>query len=190
MINIQNEQIETQRMLLRVLTHEQYDEIMSSSTDSEIINFFGFTTVEELEAEKDRYQKGTVTYNRQFLKFHFVEKQSGEIIGSCDFHTWAPQHARAELGYSMNSDAYKNKGYMKEALGPIIRYGFEKMKLHRIEALTGPDNIPSIRLIEHFGFTKEAVLREHYFVDGKHEDTVAYSLLKSEFIYNNCVDFN
>ncbi|MND70827.1 putative ribosomal N-acetyltransferase YdaF [compost metagenome] len=70
---------------------------------------------------------------------------------------------------------------MTEALKPIIQYGFETMKLNRIEAFLSPDNIPSLKLVQKFGFTKEGHLREHYNKDNKLEDSAVYSLLKSEY---------
>jgi [ribosomal protein S5]-alanine N-acetyltransferase len=110
-----------------------------------------------------------------------VEKQSNTIIGNCGFHTWNPQHHRAEIGYAMNSDEFKNKGFMKETLEKIIEFGFQDMDLNRIEALISENNIPSRKLLDYFGFTKEGVMRGHYLVGEVFEDSVSYSLLKSEY---------
>ena len=99
----------------------------------------------------------------------------------CGFHTWAMEHYRAELGYSIHIETEKKKGYMKEALKPIIEYGFNKMNLHRIEAFVGPDNTASISLVKRLGFTQEGHLREHYLKDGVFEDSIVFSLLEKEF---------
>jgi hypothetical protein len=40
---------------------------------------------------------------------------------------------------------YKRKGLMTEAVSSIIDYGFNKLNLHRIEALVGSNNIPSLK---------------------------------------------
>lgn len=55
------------------------------------------------------------------------------------------------------------------------------MKLNRIEALIDENNIPSKKLLEHFGFNWEGVMRGHYLVNGIFEDSVLYSLLQSEY---------
>lgn len=73
---------------------------------------------------------------------------------------------------------------MTEAMKAILHYGFEVMRLHRMEAFIGPDNFPSLKLVQRFGFQKEGVLREHYQVDGRMEDSVAYGLLRHEFENN------
>ncbi|GAA4461501.1 hypothetical protein GCM10023093_06270 [Nemorincola caseinilytica] len=62
--------------------------------------------------------------------------------------------------------AYRNKGYMTEAMQAVIAHGFGQMGLNRIEAFVGTRNEPSLRLMQHFGFTKEGLLRSHYCKNG------------------------
>ena len=47
----------------------------------------------------------------------------------------------------MFNPKYYNKGYASEAAHSVLKYGFEKMKLHII-ATCQPDNIPSYRVME------------------------------------------
>lgn len=173
--------LSTKRLLLREMTPEAYSHVFNNYSDEDLKQLFGLRDEEELTLKKNTWKNGVTTFNKSFLYFHLVKPGTGENIGWCGFHTWYIQHYRAELGYILTNDKERNNGYMKEALPAIIRYGFEKMNLHRIEAMVGPSNTPSLRLIESLGFTKEGHLREHYFKDGKIEDSVIFSLLKSEF---------
>lgn len=104
-------------------------------------------------------------------------------MGWCGFHTWFTKHRRAEIGYVLNHDQYKGKGNMKEALPAVLKFGFENMDLHRVEALVAPGNKPSLKLLLRSGFAQEGLLRQHYFVNGKMEDSAIFSLLRSEY---NC----
>jgi ribosomal-protein-alanine N-acetyltransferase len=70
---------------------------------------------------------------------------------------------------------------MSEAVAAILTYGFNEMKLYRIEAMVADYNTASVRILEKFGFVHEGRLREHYNVNGKMEDSVLYGLLKKEF---------
>ena len=72
---------------------------------------------------------------------------------------------------------------MKEALPFVLQYGFEEMELKRIEALVGPNNEASLRLIRSMGFVQEGLLREHYFTNGRFEDSLFFSLLQREFVF-------
>ena len=177
---MQFEQLATPRLILRKLTPEAYGYLYANFDDNYLMQFLGMDAG-AVGKEKEKYNQGLTSYNRTLVNFQLIEKDSGRIIGACGFHTWSPQHFRAEIGYHLNDDADKRKGYMSEAVYAVLAYGFDEMKLHRVEALADPDNVPSIKIIEKFNFTFEATLREHYNVDGIMEDSVMYSLLKNEF---------
>jgi [ribosomal protein S5]-alanine N-acetyltransferase len=173
--------IATKRLLLREMTPEVYRYVFNNYPDEELKYFFGLRNDEELGQKKQTWQNGLTMFNKSFLYFQLLKKDSGENIGWCGFHTWYVQHYRAEIGYTLTNETERRNGFMKEALPEIIRYGFEQMKLHRIEAFIGPGNAPSLKLVQNAGFVHEGHLREHYFKDGKIEDSVVFSLLKKEF---------
>lgn len=164
---------------LRAVTPEVYSFVFNNYSTEELMQFFGFTTPEELAKEKNRFEKGMTTFNKTFILFHILENNKN--IGWCGFHTWYTDHARAEIGYVLSNEASKRKGIMSLALKAVIDYGFNTMKLHRIEAFVGPTNEPSLKLMHKFNFVKEGHLREHYFKNNKMEDSVVFSLLKSEY---------
>ncbi|MEH0154849.1 GNAT family protein [Limibacter armeniacum] len=166
---------------MRKLTQATYDFIFAHFTDIQLMTFLGIPNTTELTKEKKKYEGGLSTHNRSFLNFLLIDKSTDKVIGSCGFHTWYIDHNRAEIGYALSDESAKNKGYMSEALQQIIAYGFEKMELHRIEAFVGPENAPSVKLVEKHGFTKEGHLKEHYLKNGKFEDSLVYALLKKDF---------
>ena len=86
--------------------------------------------------------------------------------------------------YVLNDDENKRNGFISEAMSPILKYGFEVMKLNRIEAFVGPDNIASQKIMKKFGFIYEGNLRKHYCKEGEYQDSNAYALLKDEFVIN------
>lgn len=174
-------QIETRNLVLRKLTPEVYDYIFSNFTTDEIKNFLGLETEEDFLKEKDKFEKGMATYNRSFVNFQIIDKNSNEIIGACGFHTWYTEHSRAEIGYALKEDRFKGKGIMTEAIREVVAYGFRELQLNRIEAFIGTNNIASLKLIANLGFSKEGHLRQHYCKNGLMEDSVVFSLLKSEY---------
>jgi len=175
--------LETERLKLRIITPERYQTVFRSFNDQELAVYFGLTTPEALEKEKERHRKGVTTFNKSFLNFLILDKGSKKVLGSCGYHTWYTEHARAEIGYALYDEAYKGQGIMKEAMPPIIRFGFEVMGLNRIEAFIGPENEPSLRLVKRLGFTEEGRLRAHYYKNGRMEDSVVFSLLRDEFVW-------
>ncbi len=129
------------------------------------------------ERYRGMVEKGMETDRLSLLFFLLIESETGRTIGQCGFHSWNRFHDRAEVFYMLHHDTDKGKGYMKEALETVLAYGFEELKLHRIEAFVKPGNIPSEKLLLHFGFRNEGTAREHYLVDGIYEDSDCYALL-------------
>lgn len=173
--------LETERLYLSELNPEIYHYLFTFCSDEEIKAYLGLKNAEELADEKDKFRQGLTTYFHSFKNFRILHKTQGTMMGRCGFHTWIVSHRRAEVGYALLDEAYKRKGYMTEALGPVLAYGFEKMKLRRIEALAADYNTPSIKLLEHYGFKLEGVIREHYVVDGVNEDSVLYSIIRPDY---------
>lgn len=178
---MKTESLETARLHLRKLTPEIYQQVFTGLSEEEQKTFFGCRNDDELREERKKYNDGLSMYRKSLLLFQLIEKTTNRIIGWCGYHTWYLSHCRAEIGYALNSDEVKGKGYMKEALAAVLAYGFNVMGLKRIEAFVGPDNVPSLKLLKAFRFTEEGTLREHYFVNGVMEDSLLFSLLAREY---------
>lgn len=105
-------------------------------------------------------------------------KGDNKVIGTICLWNIKKEHYRAEVGYELHPDFW-NKGIMQESLVAIIKYGFQDIKLHSIEAVINPDNAASIKLLEKNHFVKEAHFKENYYDKGEFKDTGIYSLLNS-----------
>ncbi|TWF40712.1 ribosomal-protein-alanine N-acetyltransferase [Chitinophaga polysaccharea] len=173
--------IETSRLLLRKFTVPVYQYLFQNSSDTAAMEQLGLHNQEELQAEKRKVEGGLTGFNRSFLVFQLYLKAEQRVIGRCGFHTWYLEHRRAEIGYALTDLSLQSKGLMTEALLPIIKFGFEDMGLNRIEAFVGPENTPSLLLLQKLGFTREGLLREHYMKNGQLEDSVVFSLLRKEY---------
>jgi ribosomal-protein-alanine N-acetyltransferase len=118
-------------------------------------------TASELAVQATRYQEGLSTCNHKFAYFFICLTYTNDHIGWCGYHTCYIDHRKAEIGYMVDA-AHHNQGYMMEAVHVILRYGFETMKLHHVEALVGARNLPSLRILQNFCFTQEGVLQGDY----------------------------
>lgn len=175
------EELTTSRLNLRKLTPEVFDYIYQDLAEAEQIAFLGLNSSQELKIERKKYKEGLWTHNKKFLYFQVLERTSRKIIGWCGYHTWYLDHDRAEIGYGLFEEIYKGKGLMSEAIGPIIEYGFREMGLNRIEAFISPENIASNKLVQKMNFVKEGQLRQHYRDNNQIDDSLVYSLLRSEY---------
>lgn len=173
--------METARLYLREQTKELLGHILQQPVPEQL-NFFGFQSAEQLDRELAKIEERNAQPEKGVVKWDLVDRESGKVVGNCGFHNWLAGHEKAELGYFLH-EAFRKKGYMLEALESVIGYGFNTMRLNRIEAFVSPENLPSVRIMEKLGFTKEGLLREHYKFEGRIYDSIVFSLLRSE--YNN-----
>ena len=72
---------------------------------------------------------------------------------------WDRYHQRAEIGYGLAKDCW-GLGLAQEAIRAVLRFGFEKMALNRIEIWTSAANLRSLRLAERLGFRRDGSLRD------------------------------
>ncbi len=173
--------LSTEHLALRKLTPEVFEYIYAIYSDDALMHFLGLSDEKALQTEREKFEKGLCTFNKSFLYFHVINKKTEKIIGWCGYHTWYLDHHRAEIGYGMFDDSSKRKGFMSEALKPILDYGFRKMNLLRIEAFISPENAASLKLVEKFGFQKEGILKEHYYKNNIMEDSAVFSLLHRNY---------
>jgi len=116
--------------------------------------------------------------NNEAVTWAITLKKDTKLIGKICYWNIQKEHYRAEIGYVLHPD-FHGKGIMQEAMTEVIKFGFQIMKLHSIEANTNPNNTSSIQLLERNKFIREGYFRENYFYNNKFYDSVIYSLLAS-----------
>ncbi|MCO4291627.1 GNAT family N-acetyltransferase [Solitalea sp. MAHUQ-68] len=102
--------------------------------------------------------------------------ENDTLIGTVGFWKINKEHHRAEIGYMLHPDHWKN-GIMTEALNTVLQHGFENIRFHSVEANVNPSNNPSINLLKKLNFVQEAYFKENYYAKGKFLDSVILSLI-------------
>ena len=70
---------------------------------------------------------------------------------------------------------------MTEAARAVIKFGFETLGLHRMEASFMKGNEASLRVMEKLGMTFEGYLRDCMFVKGEYKTIGKCSVLREEY---------
>ena len=104
---------------------------------------------------------------------------SDELVGTIDIRLRTIQE-RAEIGYWIGPPHWGN-GYATEAVGAVLRYGFEELGLYRIYADHFAGNDASGRVLTKAGMIQEGRLRGQFVKDDQHIDTVLYAIIKPDY---------
>jgi RimJ/RimL family protein N-acetyltransferase len=75
---------------------------------------------------------------------------------------------------------YARQGIMTLAVELVLRFAFNELGLHRVEAACLPSNTPSRKLLTKCGFRQEGYAPQYLKINGAWEDHVLFALLSSE----------
>ena len=108
-----------------------------------------------------------------------VVTPDGEIAGHIEFFKPVSYWDAFELGYQLYDDRHAGRGYVTEAVQLLVDYLFATKKQHRIHLVIVPENVASRRIAEKCGFVLEGTVRGAFFNDGRNQDVLLYSLLRT-----------
>jgi len=137
-----------------------------------------FYTV-EFQTERLRIERELLDQGRavRFWLFRRADRAFERIIGDLALSNIVRGAFQScHLGYKMDG-AEINQGLMAEAIERAIRFAFDDLRLHRVEANIMPKNARSIRVVEKLGFVDEGMSRKYLKIAGVWEDHRHFVLL-------------
>jgi ribosomal-protein-alanine N-acetyltransferase len=174
-------EIETGRLLLRKMTLDDAEDLFEYASDPKVAQYVLWDQHQSIEDSQkylsymvEKYEKHDVS------EWGMVHKQHGKFIGTCGYMWWNTLHCRAEIGYALSS-AYWNRGLMTEAVHEVIAFGFERMKLNRIEARCMFGNDASERVLQKVGMEFEGIMKKQAFSGGCFHDLKMYAILNEAY---------
>ena len=174
-------ELHTPRARLREVRLEDAEALLEIYGSAEGVRYLG-RPVQTLEQVQTRLSRMREEMDRGEAAFWVMTDPAADrALAYLGFFRWDVPHQSAELGYVL-APARWGQGLMREVLLMLVRYGFEALGLHRMEARIDPGNEASIRLVERLGFRPEGRLRDRTLnEDGTREDLLVFGLLRPEF---------
>lgn len=173
--------IETDRMILRAPRRDDAEAIFARyASDPEVTRYMGFTRHASLQVTHEFLDRSEREWERDGVGVFLAEsRDDATLLGSTGLHLEAPY--RAMTGYLFARDAW-GKGYATEALRGMAGLARE-LGIVRLYAVTHPENVPSWRVLEKVGFSREGLLRRSFLfpnLDPRPADVFCYSLILEE----------
>ena len=146
--------LETERLLLRELTPDDFDAMFEIFGDAETMLYYPQPYSREmLEAAMQR-QFASYAENGYGL-WAIILKSENKFIGDCGLLTQDVDGVRElEVGYHVHRN-YWGKGFAPEAAKACFEYAFNTLGRKRMISLIRPENLPSRRVAEKNGLRIE-----------------------------------
>jgi RimJ/RimL family protein N-acetyltransferase len=136
------------------------------------------TAAEELafyeKVEADR--ASGVAYH---FEIHTVDDSM--LIGVCGLEGVDMIDSHGEVGIFIGDLDQQGKGYGREAVVAVLRFGFETLGLHTIRIRVVMGNERALALYRSIGFKDAGVLRECRYAHGRFHDVASLDMTRAEF---------
>jgi ribosomal-protein-alanine N-acetyltransferase len=151
--------LETERLVLRRLATDDAPFLLELLNEPSFLRYIGDKGV-RTEADARRYVEAgpLLSYERFGFGLYRVElRESGEPIGMCGLlkRDALPD---VDVGFAF-LPRFWSKGYAFESAAAVLAHARDALGRGRILAITTPDNVASIRLLEKLGFRFERMAR-------------------------------
>lgn len=102
------------------------------------------------------------------------------LCGVIGMHEIKWQNRLVEIGYWL-AEAYTGKGIMTQAVKAFCAYGFDTLRLNRIELICAAHNTKSQAIAKRLGFRNEGTSFDGMLLNGQFYDEYRFALLKRDF---------
>lgn len=174
--------LETNRVLLRLMTPQDYDALLPLTKDKDIWKYFvndlssgeGLTTwMDKLFEERQREVR---------MPFTVIDKHTNEIVGCTSYLNISFYDKRLEIGSTWLGTPFIGTGVNRQAKFALLSFAFEVMKIERVEIKTDNVNERSKAALLKVGMKPEGVLRSHSVMhDNRRRDVIYFSIIRSEW---------
>lgn len=172
----------SERLKLRLVELSDLVEIhhLHSLPETDEFNTLGIPeSISETEAIVDSWVSDNQQQEVKNYTFAIEQSSTSQFIGLIAMKLGSPKYRRGEVWYKLHSD-YWGKGFGTEALSRIVDFGFDQLKLHRIEAGCAVGNIGSIKILEKAGMMREGRKRQVLPLKSGWSDNFEYAILETD----------
>jgi RimJ/RimL family protein N-acetyltransferase len=187
--------LRTERMVLRPLLPSDADDVYEYQRLPEVLRFIPWPERDREEGRQHTEKRAawrTIADDDDALIFAMVlvgepsvsfsrEGVRGDrVIGDLMLRVSSAEHAQLEIGWVVHP-AFQGRGLAFEGAREVLRFAFESLNAHRVQALLAARNLASAALCERLGMRREGTMLEEEYHYGEWEDTAVYGILRREW---------
>lgn len=154
--------------------NREYLEFVRTVRNDPEVNKYLFTDAHISREEQERWYRRQLRDEKSLVFIALADVP----IGYCQLKNIDHANHSCELGFCV-APKHQGRGYGVTLVSELITYATDKLSMHRLYLEVFADNEKVIKLYESCGFSKEGILQDKIFKDGKFRDVVVMSIIKS-----------
>ena len=175
-------EINTNRLIIQEVTWDDLDDIFILESCPEIDEFNTLGIPDDKNVTREHLRPFIMDQKAEVRKKYCWTiriQTSGEFVGLSGMNLSADRFKMGEIWYNLMPTHWGN-GYATEIAKRLIRFGFEMLNLHRIEAGVATENKRSIKVLEKAGMSIEGIGRKILPIRGDWVDNYHYAILEDD----------
>ena len=172
----------TDRLYLEELTWDDLQKVHELHSIPALDEYNTLGIPEDLERTKDVMRSGIEDQSkdpRSNFAWKVCLKTDGKVIGLAGMFPSNDRFRLAEIYYKIHPDFWGN-GYATEIAKELVRFGFDELNAHKVEAGVQTENVRSIRVLEKIGMTREGLRRKILPIRGEWKDNFHYAIVEDD----------
>ena len=175
--------LRTERLILREIQEQDTEEIVRWRNQKEVLGNIFSTKGPTIAEHEEWYRQYLIQKSRYELMI--ITDPGGKKIGTVGLSNLDYISCKAELGILLGEKDEWGKGYGFEACRACIGYGFEVLKLNKINLKVFSRNLNALKLYKRLGFKEEGLLEKECFKNNELMDVIQMALFKEDFEVKN-----
>jgi len=157
--------LKTERFNLRKTSHQDLEDILFLRSNKIVNKYIDRPPAQNLKDAEDFLNKISNGLDEgKNIYWTITSQENDKMMGSICLWNFSEDKKVGEVGYDLKPE-FHGKGIMTEVLKAILKYGFEKLNLEKIEAYTHHQNESSKRLLIKNNFTLIEGKKDEYYAD-------------------------
>jgi RimJ/RimL family protein N-acetyltransferase len=175
--------LENERVLLRLIQENDFDNLLPFSLHEPEIWHYGLVTAAGEENLKNYIATAVKNLNeKKEYPFIVFDKKANAYAGSTRFYDIQQPWFTAQLGYTWYGKNFQRTGLNRQCKLLLLTYAFENWGLERLEFRADASNARSIAAMKAIGCVEEGIFRNHMpTTQGGRRDSIILSILKTEW---------
>lgn len=175
-------ELKTDRLIIREVDWDDLNDIFILESSPEVDEYNTLGIPESINVTKEHLRPFIEDRKAKIRKKYCWTirlTDTDEFLGLAGMTLSADRFKMGEIWYNLMPPHWGN-GFATEVAKRLIRFGFEILKLHRIEAGVATENKRSIKVLEKAGMTIEGIRRKILPIRGTWVDNYHYAILEDD----------